>query len=118
MWFDKDIGTLFGDEIMLEVIDQIFEDIDYTDAAEDVINNSYEPIEMFGVRFMPAEIIRRLGPVLFSQIADEEKQYDIDELKRHVKDKYFENGETLQLYANIDNRMLEEFEYREEEDND
>lgn len=115
MWYDKDIGSLFNDEIMLEVIEQIFEGIDYTEAAEEVINNSYEPIEMFGVRFMPAEIIRCLDPVLFAQIMDEEKEYDIEELKRCVKEKWFENGDTLQLRANIDNWRLDVFEYREEE---
>ena len=94
MWFN----TIDNYEMDDEDIRSFLEDIAYDNkeyfCPDDLIDD-YPAAVYFGVSFSPSEIIKKLDPILYQTIWDDEINYWIDETMYEINRLYHNDGDTL-----------------------
>lgn len=72
MWYDLEAEDWIKDEKELyNVLYMIADDNREYFEIDDLIDEMYRPFEMFGVKFYPSEIIKKLDEMLYDQIRED-----------------------------------------------
>lgn len=108
MWYNKD-GEPVDIEWELDVISsENMNDFD----PDQLIDELYPRVNLFGVNYYPSDIIKNMDPTVYHELREERRQYWIedvlDEIRRRVSD-----GDSLSAF--ISYREGEDYTWKEED---
>ena len=117
MWYDLEAEDWIRDEKELyNTLYMIADDNrEYFD-IDDLIDSMYRPFEMFGVKFYPCEIIKKMDEMLYDQIREDILSDWVDDILYRLDRLEYEEGDTVaSLLEETQITGLEKIVWKEQE---